>query len=235
MKLLLPSIYQVKFDLGKLSEYFKRMCFGDRKERGQLIFMMPFPKEEWVPGGSWPGGYGRICITDFSKYKQPIGRKKVTISDTEYKFVDSPDMHKLVTKPLKSKEDIRKEELEYNRTSIYNFPYRFHQKYLKQLLVKINGSLAQDQKCKEWMIKEMISEMSEKEIAEYKKKIDRVCYSNETPSIELPVKIRIDGIDDGAEEILVESIEVANKILTDLLKSGNNQKNRRAVGFISTD
>jgi hypothetical protein len=216
-KILIPiSEYREKH-LHLLSEnmlvYFDRLT--TKLSPGQSVRMIKFQEEELVPGGAWPSNYGRFKITDFTKHKVAKGRKRIDISPKECIYVDSPDMHDLVSYELTTTENLIESKRKTEKYSLFNIPRRFYTEYANQLIVTIDGHKAQDNQLTQQMLDEVLKRMTKKELAEYLKKINRINI-NLYPSVELPITIRIDGNDDGAMECQFESMDEVDKFIEEI-------------------
>lgn len=205
------SIYEYRiqyFDKLKernLIDYFDSLA-GNTRE-GRTTVMINFIEGYWVPGGAWPGNYGIFHVTDYRKYKTPKGRKRIDISPTEYDYVDSPDMYELVSYPLKTTAQLIEEDRERLKYSIYSIPNRFYKEYSEKLIITIGGQKCGGSKLTPEMLKEVISKMTPKEYGIYLQAINKIDIDL-YPSVELPIKIRIDGDDDGALEALFDADEI---------------------------
>ena len=229
------SLYGLLPTLKQEIDYLKSITVA---RPGKEHWMLKFNEEyDWVPGGSFYNGYGRASITDYREYKSCKGRKRVQISANSYDYVDSPDMHDLVSEPLKTTEQVILDKIEYNRKYIYSFGRKkmieIEKVYKDQLIIYIGGQACSDSKLSQENLDKVISGLTPQEYAIYIKNVYKIDISL-YPTIEFPVRIRIDGSDDGAEEVFVSGVESAKKILIDL--SLMNSKDRRnGFGFQSTD
>jgi len=213
--------------------YFIRLTENDRNQPGVVeMGMLKFFENDWVPGGAWPGNYGMYDITDFTKYKSHKGRKRIEI-EGGYDFIDSTDMFDLIPYPLLSTQENILAEVERKRLSIYNVPHRFHERYKDKLIIMINDTKCSESKLTEDMIREVLSEMTPAEKSKYQQSLYKINVSL-YPSIEMPICIRIDGIDDGAEEALFDTFDNAKKSLEDIALH-NNSNRRYSHGFRGTD
>ena len=168
---------------------------------GVKVSMVKFVDEEYsVVGGAWPGSFGMMRITDYTKYKSPKGLKRVDVGPNEYNYVDCPDKNELVPYDLKPIEQIIKEEKDRVKRCLYRIPYRFREQFENQLIVTINGRKAQGSELTDEMLSTMLNEMTDAERTQYEKSINEIDIDF-YPSIELPVIVRIDGVDDGAEDV----------------------------------
>jgi hypothetical protein len=195
--------YLKKLQSGNLNKYFDSMT---EISPGVEIYMVKFGDSEYVPGGAWPGNYGRLQITDYTKYKTRKGRKRIDISPTECIYEDSPDMHDLVPYELTTTEKLIESQKKYEKYSLFNIPRRFYDEYAKQLIVTIQGQKAQGNQLTDQMLDEVLKRMTKEEFAQYLKKINRINIDL-YPSVELPITVRIDGNDDGAMERQFESMD----------------------------
>jgi len=229
-----PQAYREKFlqELtdGKLLEYLDRQTERD----SDTILMLQFPEGEWVPGGAWPGNYGRVSITDYSTYTVRKGRREITIAEGHTDYEDWDGMDDLVPYDLPTTAQNIQHTVARNRTSFYNLPYRIGEKYKARLLCKIGDTVCQGSQLTEEMLTEALSEMTPFERSKYEQslyKIDVSLY----PSVEQPVKVRIDGNDDGAEEALFADMASAQDALNDIAKWNSRDRRRIRHGFQGTD
>lgn len=190
---------------------------------GRNYCMIKFIQDDYVPGCGWPDNYGLFTVTDFTKYKTPKGRKKVIISESEHNYIDSPDMYDLIPYELHTTAELIEQERRRSKYSLYKIPGRFFQEYSKRLLVKINGELAQGDELTEEMLQEVISKMNPEEYACYLKAINNINIDL-WPTVELPIKVRICGVDDGAIEAQFSSMEKYNEFIerVSMFKEGVN-------------
>lgn len=227
--------YQDILTEGKILSYFDRNTTD--LQPGQTVSMIKFLNGYDVPGGEWPENYGRFCITDFTQYKSYKGRKRVYLSPTEYNYEDSPDMLELVSYPLKTTAQLIEEERKRLQHSLYSLPNRLRNVYKEKLIVTIDGQNAQASTLTTELLDEIISQMSPMEYATYLKLIN--CVDIELyPSVELPITIRIDGIDDGAIEVQFSNMtEVTSFIerLSNFRAGVHKQLLQGTFGFKTTD
>lgn len=218
--------YRAKF-LQELTD--KKLLNHFDRSTGQDGLMLSFPENEWVPGHAWPGNYGRVVITDYSTYKVRKGRRKIVIAEGITDYEDWEGMDDLVPYALPTTAQNIERAVAKKRVSFYNLPYRFGEKYKERLLVTIAGTLAQGSDLTEEMLAEALAEMTPFERSKYEQslfKIDVSLY----PSVEQPVRVRIDGIDDGAEEALFADMATAMNALEEIAR-WNNRTTRSDHGF----
>lgn len=204
---------------------------------GVTQLMLRFIDEEYsVMGGAWPGSFGMMDITNYAKYKLPKGLKRVEVGPNEYNYVDCPDKNKLVPYELKSMAQIVAEEKDRVKRCLYRIPYRFRERFKNQLIVTINGEKAQGSELTDEMLSIMLSEMTADERTQYEKnicEIDITCF----PTVEFPIIVRIDGVDDGAMEKQFESMDKTTDFLTQISVLYNHMDNDilEKYGFTFTD
>lgn len=229
-----PAAYREKFTQEltdtKLLEYFDLQT----KRDGGTIQMLRFPEGEWVTGGAWPGNYGRVSIIDYRTYTVPKGRRKITLPNGDTDYEDWDGMNDLVIRDLPTTAQNIQREVARKRTSFYNMPHRFGEKYMEHLLCKIGDTVCQGSQLTEEMLAEVLAEMTPFERSKYEQslyKIDVTLY----PSVEQPVKVRIDGNDDGAEEALFPDMESARDALEDIAWFNSHDRRHHTHGFQGTD
>lgn len=183
-----------------------------RSSNGMNIFMLKFAKNEYVPGGNFKGNYGRCRITNYSKLKIQMGRKKVIISENACKYVKTSNFGKLFKYPLKNTQTLIKKERERLKYSIWSFPDRFRKDLMENFPYYIDGILSYKDSINEKTRLEIFNKMSLKEQANYLKLIN-IVNIDLIPSIELPIVIRIDGIDDGALEMQLSTQDEVNHFI----------------------
>lgn len=200
--------YSAELDSRTLTPYFDSLTV---EESGYTKMMIKFCKEDYVPGGAWPGDYGLFTVIDYTKLKLKKGKKKVFVSESEYNFVDSPDMNDLVPYELPTTAELIESERKRAKHSIYNIPGRLRKEYVDKLIVTINGTRAQGSELTEDMLEEAISKMTTTEYAYYLRKINNIDIDL-YPTVELPIKVRICGVDDGAVEAQFGSMDEYEKV-----------------------
>jgi hypothetical protein len=205
------STYTKELSENSLLEYFDSLTTNPYP--GISYLMIKFADSEHVPGEEWPGNYGIFSITDYTKYKSPKGRKKIDISPNECIYIDSPDMNEWVSYPLQTTSELIESEKKYQKYSIYNIPHRFREELSSRLIITINGEKSQGSTLTEEMLQDVLSKMSPSEKSLYYRKINKVDIDL-YPSVEMPIIIRIDGIDDGAIESQFESLEKVNEFIS---------------------
>jgi len=204
---------------------------------GVTISMIKFVDEEYsVVGGAWPGSFGMMSITNFAKYKLPKGLKRVDVGPNEYNYVDCPDKNELVPYDLKPMAQIVAKERDRVKRCLYRIPYRFRERFKNQLIVTINGQKAQGSKLTDEMLSIMLNEMTDAERTQYGKSINEIDIDF-YPSIELPVIVRIDGVDDGCLAKQFESMDKTTDFLTQISVLYNYMDNDilDKYGFAFTD
>lgn len=217
----------------RLNSYFDSLTINPYP--GVSYLMIKFAESEYVPGGKWPGNYGRVSIKDYTKYKSPKGRKRIDVSPTEYNYVDSPDMKDFVPYPLQTTLELIESEKKRLKYSVYSIPHRFYESLKEQLIVIINGERAQGSTLTEEMLQNVLKQMTPGELSEYYRNINRVNIDL-YPSVEMPIIIRIDGHDDGAVEAQFESMEKVNDFLNRMsMFSAAYSSILDDYGFKSTD
>lgn len=170
----------------KLIAYFDILT--ENTKEGRTTVMINYTEGYWVPGGAWPGNYGIFYVTDYTQYKTPKGRE-------------------LVSYPLKTTAQLIEEERHRLKYSIHSIPHRFYKEYSEKLFVTINGKKYVDSNLTPELLKDVISKMTPKEHGKYIQAINTVNIDL-WPSVELPIKIRIIGDDDGALEAQFRKDEV---------------------------
>lgn len=210
----------------KLLDYFDGLVKDDN-------LMLLFDAGDWVPGGAWPGNYGRVTINDYSTRMVRRGHKKVILSENAYEYQDQEGMDDLVLYGLTTTAQNLQQELENKRTSLFSFPHRVHTGYQERLLVTINGEVAGGSNLTDEMLAEVMADLTPFERSKYEQSLYRLDVSL-WPSVEQPVQVRIDGIDDGAEEALFADVASAHKALEDIAK-WNSRNRRMNHGFQGTD
>lgn len=199
-----------------------------------VVGLLRFPKlkTEWVPGGPWPGNYAIYHITDFSQAKELKGLKKVKVKGG-FNLVEWKGMNNEIPYPLKTTKQLLKEAVEHRRYYLYNLPHRFFYKYSKLLLTKVCGQVCQGSDLSKEQLAEVLRNMTVAERARYEQSLYQIDISL-YPSVELPIKIRIVGIDDGAEEALFPTIQSAKDAMNNIAVM-NMADRRRQNGFQGCD
>lgn len=225
--------YKTLFQNNTINDFFNDMAERRIKQPGNVeVGMIRFFNGEYVPGGPWNGNYGMYFITDFTRYKSVKGRKRVEI-EGGYDYVDSSDMFDLVPYNLLSTEENIKAEVERKRKLLYNIPHRFFDIYRDKLTIMIGSQKCQGSNLTDRMLEEILLNMTSREKSKYQQSLYNIDVSL-YPSLELPVRIRIDGRDDGAEEALFESVDSAKKVMVEL--SGfHTRDHRERFGFKGTN
>ena len=195
--------------------------------------MLYFHEEYSVPGGAWPGNYGLVSITDYSTRMVRRGGTWVTQPNGDMDLVDCEGMEDLIPEYLPTTAENIRKAMANKRTSYYSLPYRFIQKYQERLLIKVCGEEAQASNLTEEMLAEALSEMTPFERSKYEQCLYRIDVSL-YPSVEQPVRVRIDGIDDGAEEAFFGDMESALEALEEIA-GWNSRDLRHRRGFQGTD
>ena len=204
---------------------------------GVTISMITFVDEEYsVVGGAWPGSFGMMRITNFAKYKSPKGLKRVDVGPNEYNYVNCPDKNELVPYDLKPIEQIIKEEKDRVKRCLYRIPHRFREQFENQLIVTINGQKSQGSELTDEMLSIMLSKMTDAERTQYEKSINEIDIIG-FPTVEFPIVVRIDGVDDGAMEKQFESMDKTTDFLTQISVLYNYMDNDilDKYGFTFTD
>ncbi|MCK9272909.1 hypothetical protein M0P65_05170 [Candidatus Gracilibacteria bacterium] len=214
-----------------ISENLWNYFLRETKRGCEVSFkMLKYNEDETVYGGSWPGNYGLLYIFDYSKYKvlnvEKVGTEK------EYVYFVSK-LNEYVNYTLRT--TLEEIEVEKNRLkySIYSLPSRFYDEFKDSMLVKVDGNVCFESKMNADLLEKALSSMTPVEKAVYYKKINKINIDLH-PTIEFPIKIRIIGIDDGAEECFFSSKEDVDKCLRDL-NSMCDKMFRKGLGFIKTD
>lgn len=227
------ELYASKMEPATL-KYFD---FCTKEQPGVQSFMLLFDGEsDWVPGGPFEGNYGVISITDFTKYKNVKGRKRVDIDSNHYDYVDSPDMHDLIPYELETTQQIIDKKVNRKKRSIYSFEGKYRsisEKYKEELRVYIGGQQCFESELSDKALSEVLASLTPQEYSKYLQSLYNIDISL-YPSIEFPVRIRIDGCDDGAQELLVGSVAEAKKIVKKLGLINSNSE-REHLGFKNTD
>lgn len=174
--------------------------------------MLKFYSKQWAIGGGFSGNCSIYTIVDYSKHMVPKGRRKVDI-EGGYKFVDSPDMNDLIPFELKPIKQLIEEELFNNERSIYTYPYRFRDRYQAILSVYVGDHLCKNSEFPEDLVRQIQCELTPIEWKSVLKNMHNISYSLEMPSQEEPIRVRIDGIDDGAVEGIFNNYETARECL----------------------
>lgn len=241
MSLLTPRDYREKF-LRELTDgflsgnnYFHHLLdfFDQVTQEGYDAKMLEFPSTEHVPGGAWPGNYGRVTITDWRDRKMFRGGVKVVLENGDIEYHDQEGSRDLVPRVLNTTAQNIARAIESKRRSYHNLPHWVGDKYRERLLVKINGTVCQGYELTDEMLTEVLTEMTPFERSKYEQSLYNIDVSL-LPSVEQPIKVRIDGVDDCAEEALFADLESANKALEDLA-NWNSKVRREDHGFRGTD
>lgn len=212
-KILTIDEYFAKYPAMKENEWFNT-CFFPKNKTGILRSgILQFEENEWAIGGGFEGNCSIYTIRDYRKYFDPKGRKKVEITEQEYYFVNSPDMNDMIPFNLLSIKELVQDEIANNFTSIFTYPRRFQDKYANALKVVIGDMVLGSSNFPIELISDIEKELTPLEWKSVLIHRNRLIWSLESVSKEQPIKLRIDGIDDGAVEGLFESLEQAEKAL----------------------
>ena len=227
--------YRRKF-LQELTDLNSLNHFDSKAENrnGGTLKMLFFPDSEWVPGGAWPGNYGMVYIIDYNTHMVRRGGVWVTRENGDQDYVDRDGMDDLVPYKLPTTAENISTSLAKRRLSYHNMPYWVGEKYKDRLLVTVAGTPSQSDQLTEEMLAEALAGMTPFDRSKYEQslyKIDVSLY----PSVEQPVRFRIDGIDDGAEEALFADVASALKVLDKLTQYNNRNTRHHSYGFKGTD
>lgn len=230
-----PTIESYLSDLrqrGERTDYIEKCLKKDKWD--VHVGLVAFHEDAWAIGCGFPGNYSVFHVMDYRKYKRAKGRKKFG-TEKDYWFEDHPDMNKLVRVPLETEEQIRARELEWSRRFVYNFPARL-QKHFDLCDVRVQGQVCHRSDLSDEEITVLESLMTEQEIRERNEQLVRVRWSDETPSIEFPIRLCISGIDDGVAVRFYATVEEAMKDAVILEgKTWNSCDDVYDFGFKRTD
>ena len=220
----------------KLLDYFKDTTKRRKGDGVVEIAMIRFKRGEWVPGGAWPGNFGTVTITDYRKKKEPRGRRKV-MTENGYNYEDWKGMNELIPAELKSIAELRNDERQYAMRSVYALPDRLRKIFSDRLIIKINGDDCSGSSLSDEMLVEARSMMTDEEKVAWDDRRSKQTYEYKLdPSIEFPVRMRIDGDDDGAAEICYPDVEMALMALKVMEKNGGSHDLiYNALGLKATD
>lgn len=124
-------------------------------------------------------------------------------------------------------------EQEYEKHSLYALPGRLYKQFAEKLIVTVDGQKCQSSNLTKEMLAEALNLMTPAEKALHLRKQYRIDISLYATA-EFPVRIRLDGVDDGAEEVYVTTVKAAQDIIKELAFF-NSQQDRKNFGFQTTD
>jgi len=191
-KLLTKEQYQAKYKgqltKCKLHDYLNYNLDLTHRPNVVEAGMIHVPDKEYVPGGAWPGNYMSYFIKD----------ERISTATKRAQKCDKLQTTKQTIAAWIARE----------KKSIFNLPHRLYEEYSPRLLCFVGSTLCSGSKLPPNMLKAAIKKMTPEEYANYLIKVHNI-HIELYPTIEKPILVRFDGIDDGAEEKLFADVKSA--------------------------
>ena len=183
----------------KQDDWFNR-CIKPYCPHGTLeTGVLQFPEDYGAVGCGFTGNCSVYSIVDYSKVLEPKGRKRIE-TENGVDYVDSPDMHDLIPYELKTSKELIEQELFNNKKSVFTYPYRFRERYEDALITYVNGEKCTKTEYEEDILRVILSELTDLEWRQVLQEQHSITWSLESVTKEFPIRLRIDGSDDGAVE-----------------------------------